>query len=230
MIHRTTTLLVLLLLAAGAIQAQEGWLIPFAAAYQPDLVGFRSKFAEHDLPEPGVRQYGWGIELRSYTNGLLVGPLYFRTWDDVETEDFQLRTESSGIFGEVGFKLAPFSFLTIVPMVGVGGLTQTFNIRARSQDVNIDTLLIAPGQNASITSGMKLAGLAALELGITAATTSGSYGVALRAGYLYSPFDPDWHLSNGARVTGTPTTRLRGPFFSIGFLIVPAPDVSSSTF
>ena len=229
MIHRTTTLLVLLLLTAGAAHAQEGWLIPFAAAYQPDLTGFRGKFAEHDLPAPGDRQYGWGIELRSYANGFLAGPLYFRTWDDVETDEYQLRTESSGIFGEVGFKLAPFSFLTIVPMVGIGGLSQTFNIRARSEDVNFDSLLIAPGRNAIITSGMKPTGLAALELGLTATTTSGSYGVALRAGYLYSPFDPDWHLSNGARVTGTPDARLRGPFFSVGFLIVPAPDVSSST-
>ncbi len=107
--------------------------------------------------------------------------VFFRTYFIILFPMDNNRTESSGIFGEVGFKIAPFSFLTIVPMVGVGGLTQTFNIRARSQDVNFDSLLIAPGQNASITSGMKLAGLAALELGLTATTTSGSYGVALRA-------------------------------------------------
>ncbi len=223
----------LLLLAALTVApAQEGWLVPFAAAYQPDVGGFNAAFAgaEPAIPEAHVRQYGWGLELRSNVNGFLVGPLFFRTWDDVENENYQLRTDATAIMGEVGLKITPFSFLTIIPMVAVGGLSQSFNIRTKSRDISLDSLLHNPGRNASIASGMKLAGMGALELGLSTPTGSGRYGVALRVGYLYSPMTVGWHLSNGAEINNAPGTKLGGPVFSLGFLLLPAPETSTPGF
>ncbi len=216
----------LLLAAFTAASAQEGWLVPFAAAYQPDIGGFNSRFADHNLPQANSRHYGWGIEIRSLVNNLLVGPMFFRTWDDVENDGFHLRTEASAILGQVGMKITPFDFLSIVPMVGAGGLSQSFSIRARTEDLSLEELLSAPGQTATISSGMKLAGIAALEIGLSANTSSGRYGLALRAGYLYSPLSIAWHLSNGAEVTDTPAAKLAGPFFSVGLLILPAPQTN----
>jgi hypothetical protein len=222
-------ILALCLLLSGAALAQEGWLVPFAAAYQPDVAGFNSLFSENELPEARSRQYGWGVELRSLVGGgFLVGPMFLRTWDDVENDDFQLRTDATAILGEVGLRIAPFDFLYIVPMVGAGGLTQNFNVRTRSPDMTLEELLRAPGQNATISSGMKLAGMAALELGLSVPTTSGRYGVALRAGYLWSPLTVDWHLSNGARVIGAPTRNVGGPFFSAGILLLPAAQTQTA--
>lgn len=218
------------LLLPAAATAQEGWLVPFAAAYQPDVGGFNSAFSRYDLPEARTRHYGWGVELRSLVGGgFLVGPMFLRTWDDIENDSFQLRTDATAILGEVGFRIAPFDFLTIVPMVGAGGLTETYSIRARNPDMSLEELIRSPGQNATISSGMKLAGMAALEIGLSAGTTSGRYGLAVRAGYLYSPFTADWHLSSGARVTGVPTNRVGGPFFSAGILLLPAAQTTTTT-
>ena len=158
--------------------------------------------------------------------GLLVGPLFFRTWDDVENDCFQLRTDATGIMGEAALKVPLFGFLTVVPMVGLGGLSQSFAIRERTGKLSLDSLLGAPGRTASVSPGMKLAGLAALELDLAVRTVSGRYGVALRGGYLYSPVGLTWRLSNGAEVTGTPKAHLGGPFFSVGLLILPEPQVT----
>ncbi|MEO0079143.1 MAG: hypothetical protein ABIK44_00500 [candidate division WOR-3 bacterium] len=225
------TLLPLLLLSIGArLPAQEsaeGWLIPFACAYQPAIEPFNLRFAQHNLPEAGLRHYGWGVELRSVSGHFLFGPLFFRTWDDAENDIFQLRTEATALFGELGLNIAPLRFLNIVPLIGLGGLSQSFSLRKRTGDLNLDSLLAAPGQVALIASGMKATGLAALELGLSYPTKQASYGVALRAGYLYSPFLPTWHLPNGSDVTDTPRTRLGGPFFSIGLLLIPRTEMSS---
>lgn len=219
----------LCLLLAGTALAQEGWLVPFAAAYQPDVSGFNGLFQANRLPEANERQFGWGVELRSLVGGgFLVGPMFLRTWDDVENDSFQLRTDATAILGEVGLRIAPFDFLYIVPMLGVGGLTQNFNIRTKSPDMSLEELLRSPGQNATISSGMKVAGMAALELGLSYPTSSGRYGIALRAGYLYSPLTVDWRLSNGAQVTGTPTRNVGGPFFSAGILLLPAAQTSTA--
>jgi hypothetical protein len=218
--------LALLAVVASAAEGPEGWLVPFAAAYQPDLSGFNTAFAAAGLPQAHARHYGWGLEVRTLAGGLLVGPLFFRTWDDVENDFFQLRTDATGIMGEVALKVPLLGFLTVVPMVGLGGLSQSFAIRERTGKLSLDSLLGAPGRTASISPGMKLAGLAALELDLAVRTVSGRYGIALRGGYLYSPVGLTWRLSNGAEVTGTPKAHLGGPFFSVGLLILPEPQVT----
>lgn len=220
---------ILLVLAAfpGPARAQEGWLVPFAVAHQPDLAGFRSTLADHGLPQPAERQFGWGIALRSLTGGFLLGPMYLRSWSDTETPTWQLRSEANALFGELGYKLAPAGWLTIVPMLGLGGLSQSLNLRSRTGELPLDSLLRSPGRDASIRTGLKLAGLASLELGLAVPTGTGSYGLTVRGGYFYSPVAPGWHLANGTRLTNAPTTSLRGPFLTIGLLILPAPDIST---
>ncbi len=225
-IRKLVYLLALLAGLLSAAEGPEGWIVPFAAAYQPDVAGFNAKFAAYGLPEAHTRHFGWGIEVRSLTGGLLVGPLFFRTWDDVENDSFQVRSDATGILGEVGLKVPLGSMLTIVPMVGLGGLSQSFSLRERTDKVSLDTLLSSPGLSATISPGMKLAGLAALELDLSVRTVSGRYGVALRGGYLYSPMSLSWKLNNGAEVTGVPATHLGGVFFSVGLLILPEPQVT----
>jgi len=221
-------ILVLLLVLAASGAAQEAWLVPFAAAYMPDVAGFNRKFAANSVPEAEPRHYGWGIEVRSVVSGMLVGPMYFRTWDDADDADFHLRTEASGIFALAGLKLQPFPFLSVVPTVGLGGLSQSYSIRAKTGDIKFEELLLDPGQTATLLSGMKASGLGALELGLAASTEGGRYGVALRAGYLYSPLSVTWHLPNGARILDTPRARFGGPFFSLGVLVMPAAQTASA--
>ncbi len=226
-------LTVLLLAVAGTALAQnspEAWLIPFAAAYQPQVGGFNTVFTKDGMPTARSRQFGWGLELRTLTGSFLVGPMFFKTWDDAENSSYQLRTDASGIFGEVGVKLAPASFLTIVPLLGVGGLSQSFNLRAKTGSISLDSLLgITTPQTVSISPGMRPAGFGALELGLIANTKTGGIGLTLRGGYMYSPFGLTWHLSNGATVTGVPDSRLGGPFFSIGLLLMPQAQTNSET-
>jgi hypothetical protein len=225
----TLMVLFLAVLAAAPARADdspEAWLIPFAAAYQPSVSGFNTKLADNGWPEARSRHFGWGLELRSLTGSFLVGPLFFKTQDDVENDSFQLRTDATGIFGELGVKLSPAGFLTIVPLVGLGGLNQSFGLREKSSgSVPFDSLLRA----ASFASGMRLAGMGALELGLVATTKAGRFGIALRGGYLYSPFNLTWHLANGAEVNDAPDTHLGGPFFSAGLLLMPAAQTSSAT-
>jgi len=223
-------LLIVLILAAlvpaRAESGPEAWLIPFAAAYQPAVSEFNARFAANGRPEAQSRHYGWGLELRSLSGSFLLGPLFFKTWDNVENDSFQLRTDATGIFGELGLKLAPVSFLTIVPMVGAGGLSQSFNLRERAAaTLPFDSLL----RSASYASGMRLAGLAALELGFVATTKAGRFGLTLRGGYLYSPFSPTWRLANGTAVSDAPDIRLGGPFFSAGLLMMPAAQTATTT-
>jgi len=226
-------MLILLLVAAAApapaADSPEAWLIPFAAAYQPPVGGFNAAFADNDMPTARSRHFGWGIELRSLTGSFLVGPLFFRTWDDVESSSYQLRTDATGIFGEVGVKLAPASFLTIVPMLGVGGLSQSFSVREKTGEKTLDSLLGYPGRSVSLTTGMKLAGMGALELGLLANSKSGRIGIALRGGYLYAPFSPTWRIINGAVVRNAPYDHLGGWFFSVGLLLMPPVQTASQT-
>lgn len=229
---RKLAVLVVISLTGSWLSAQdspEGWVIPFAAAYQPNVTGFNAAFKAENLPESRARHFGWGVEVRSLVSGLLVGPLFFRTWDDAETDSWQLRTDATGIFGEVGYRISPLPLLTIVPMLAVGGLSESFNFRRKSRDIELGELLGNPGQNASIRSGMKLAGLAALELGLSVNTGGGRYGVAARAGYLYSPVNVGWHLANGARILNPPNGNLGGPFFSLGVLIMPAAQTTANS-
>jgi hypothetical protein len=226
------TLIVLLLAALAPARAQdapEAWLIPFAAAYQPSVSGFNAKFAEHGMPEARSRHFGWGLELRSLTGSFLIGPLFFRTLDDVENDSLQLRTDATGIFGELGVKLAPAKFLTIVPLLGLGGLSQSFSLREKTGSIGFDTLFGSAPENLSLSPGMKLAGMGALELGLIATTKAGRFGIALRGGYLYSPFNPTWHLSNGAEVSDAPDAHLGGPFFSVGLLLMPEAQTTTGT-
>jgi hypothetical protein len=229
---RKLAVLAVFFLVGSRLMAQgspEGWVIPFAAAYQPNVAGFNAAFNAENLPEARARHFGWGVEVRSLVSGLLVGPMFFRTWDDVETDSWQLRTDATGILGEVGYKISPLPLLTIVPMLGVGGLSESFNFRKRSRDIELGELLADPGQNAVIQSGMKLAGLAALELGLSVSTGGGRYGIAARAGYLYSPLNIGWHLANGASVLDTPDGHLGGLFFSLGLLIMPAAQTTTTS-
>ena len=225
-------LIVLLLVAAVpalAADSPEAWLIPFAAAYQPPVGGFNSAFASHGMPEARDRHFGWGLELRTLTRSFLVGPLFFKTWDDVDDGSHHLRTDATGIFGEVGVRLAPASFLTIVPLLGVGGLSQSFGMRVRRDSIWLDSLLIDAPDNVSLSAGTKLAGMGALELGLIANSNSGRIGIALRGGYLYSPFSPTWRIVNGAVVRNAPNDHLGGWFFSVGLLLMPQAQTTSET-
>ncbi len=223
-------LIVFLVAAAGpapAADAPEAWLIPFAAAYQPPVASFNSAFTRYGMPAARSRHFGWGLELRSLTGSFLVGPLFFKTWDDVENDSFRLRTDATGIFGEMGLKLAPVSFLTIVPMLGLGGLSQSFGLREKTGDIGFDTLFGDVPENVSLSSGMRLAGMAALELGLVVNSQSGRVGIALRGGYLYSPFTPTWRLASGAVVSDAPSDKLGGLFFSAGLLFMPQAETAS---
>jgi len=230
---RIMLIAVLLALAGPALadDSPEAWLVPFAAAYQPPVGGFNSKFADNQMPTAQNRHYGWGLELRSLTGSFLVGPLFFKTWDDAENDSFQLRTDATGIFGEVGVKLSPASFLTIVPMLGVGGLSQSFAMRKKTpgNSIEFDELFEEAPDNLSLSTGMKLAGMGALEIGLAASTSAGRVGLALRGGYLYSPFDPNWHLPSGTQVAGAPGDKLGGLFFSVGLLLMPAAQTATSS-
>jgi hypothetical protein len=230
----TLMVLFVAVLAAVPVQAQdapEAWLIPFAADYQPPVGGFNAEFAKpkNGMPEARSRHFGWGLELRSLTGTFLVGPLFFKTWDDVENESYQLRTDATGIFGELGVKLAPAGFLTIVPLLGLGGLSQSFGLRQKTGSIGFDTLFGNAPENVSLSPGMKLAGMGALELGLIANTKAGRFGIALRGGYLYSPFKPVWRLANGAEVSDAPDVHLGGPFFSAGLLMMPAAQATTVT-
>jgi hypothetical protein len=226
-------LLIVFLVAAAApalaSDSPEAWFIPFAAAYQPPVSGFNAAFADNGMPTARSRHYGWGLELRTLTGSFLVGPMFFKTWDDVENDAFKLRTDATGIFGETGLKIAPFRFMTIVPMVAVGGLSQSFGLREKTGSIGFDTLFGSVPENLSLATGMKPAGLAALELGLIANSKSGGIGIALRGGYLYAPFSPTWRIVNGAVVTNAPKDRLGGWFFSVGLLMTPAAQTVSET-
>jgi hypothetical protein len=226
-------ILILLLVAAAApapaADSPEAWFIPFAAAYQPPVSGFNAAFVNNGMPSARSRHFGWGLELRTLTGSFLVGPLFFKTWDDVANDAFKLRTDATGIFGEAGLKIAPFRFLTIVPMVAVGGVSQSFVIREMTGEMTLDSLLGYPGRSVSLTTGTKLAGLGALELGLAANSAAGGIGVALRGGYLYAPFSPNWRIVNGGVVSNAPDDRLGGWFFSVGLLLAPAVQSTSET-
>ncbi|MGB9742292.1 MAG: hypothetical protein ACP5JB_05825 [candidate division WOR-3 bacterium] len=227
--RRKLILLILILLSVpGWTQEPEGWLIPFGCAFEHDISGFNRIFAAHRLPEVNRRLYGWGLELRSLVSRrVLFGPLYFRTSDEVSNNSFQIYTQNWGVMAELGVKVPVFNFLTVVPMIGAGGVQPSFQIRAVSGDVQFDTLLQAPGMVAGISPGIKPAGLVALELGLLVPTRAGRYGLTVRGGYLYSPFGLNWRLTNGARVTGTPDSRIRGFWASLGITIIPAPEVTT---
>ncbi|MGQ9678601.1 MAG: hypothetical protein ACUVUD_04895 [bacterium] len=221
-------ILILLFLFAICLWAQEaeGWLVLFGCGFQPDLARFNEVFAQHGLPVAQERHYGWGIELRSGVGGgFLLAPMFFRTCNDVATDEFFLRTEHTGIMGELGYKLSLFKFLAVVPLVAVGGVQPRYRIQQKTGEVSLDSLLNAPGNTAMLSPGMKLTGLGALELNLLLPTKTGRYGLSLRGGYLYSPFRLDWRTANGARVTGTPASKIQGPWFSVGLTLIPAPEV-----
>jgi hypothetical protein len=213
---------------AAAQDSPEAWVVPFAVAHQPTCIpAFNDRLAGH-VPLPGERQLGWGIEVRTLVSHILVGPLYMRAWSEASDTSYTVRTDMTSLFGTAGFKIAPFSFIAIVPTIGIGGVNQTFSIHERG-DIALDSLLSNPGRTATFSPGMKLAGLAALDLCLSVNTTAGRYGLDLRGGWLYSPFSLDWRLGGGSDLTGVPATRLGGPFVSAGIALLPSPVTESSS-
>jgi hypothetical protein len=186
-----------------------------------------SRFAAGSIPQLSERQFGWGIELRTLVSGILFGPLYMRSWAEASDSSYGVRTDATSLFGTAGIKIAPFPFFTIVPSIGVGGLNQSYSIHERSGDVALPDLLGDPGRTVTFSPGMRLAGLAALELCLSVNTTAGRYGLALRGGYVYSPFNLTWRLGSGSRLTDVPATHLGGPFVSAGIALMPAPVTES---
>lgn len=226
-------LLSLALLLSAPAAAQEAWLIPYAFAWQPPVTGFNAAFAAAypgHAPAARARHFGWGIDLRSHIGGnFLFGPMFFTTTDRVETDSFKLSTGSTGLFGQLAYRIGIADVVTIVPMVGVGGLDQRWHLRRATGEMSLEELLHSRESQIDIVTKMKLTGLAALELGFAANTKAGRFGIALRGGYLYSPFEPDWRTGSGDRITGTPDVKLAGPFASVGLMLLPAAEVSSST-
>lgn len=215
---------------ALAADSSGAWLVPFAAAYQPPVTSFNSAFAGHGRPEARTRHFGWGLEFLTLAgSSLLVGPLFFKTWDNVANDSYRLRTDATGIFGEAGLRLAPFSFLTIVPLLGVGGLSQSFGLREKTGSIGFDTLFENVPENLSLSTGTQLAGMGALELGLTANSSAGGIGIALRGGYLYAPFSPTWRLAGGAVVSSAPDDHIGGWFFSVGLLLMLQAQTTSET-
>ncbi|MCX7732873.1 MAG: hypothetical protein N2248_06920 [candidate division WOR-3 bacterium] len=209
-------------------QEPEAWLVPFGCAFEHDIQEFNQVFVRNNLPEFSRRIYGWGVELRSLAGGnILIGPMYFRVQEQVRNDSFQLRTETWSIMGEAGLKLPIFGFMTVTPMIGLGGVQPAFQVKQLKGDVELDSLLKAPGRMASFSPGIKLAGLAALEISLNLPTKAGKYGVALRGGYLYSPFALRWCLPDGSEVRGAPDSRIRGFWVSAGLTLIPAPEVET---
>jgi hypothetical protein len=148
--------------------------------------------------------------------------------DATENDSLLLSSTETGLFGEVGIKLAPFKFLTIVPLLGVGGLSQSYSMGRNTAYVEFDTLLGGNHWSTTLSSGTKLAGMGALEIGLLAQTSAGQVGLTLRGGYLYSPFAPSWRAPNGAAVTDAPDMRLGGPVATVGFVWLPAAQTVGS--
>ncbi len=216
--------------AASSEEGPEGWLIPFAMAWRPPVAGFNRVLAGAGAPGARTDHFGWGMELRSLVGGnFLVGPLFFTSADEAHNDSFHLRVASTGVFGELGYRIGIARVITIVPMVGLGGLDQRWHLRRATPDgISLDSLLRRPESQVDFATKMKLTGMAALEIGFAASTDAGRFGLALRGGYLYSPFAPVWRTGTGSRVTGTPDVRLAGPFASVGLLFLPAAEVASS--
>jgi hypothetical protein len=209
-------------LTTSAQESPEGWVVPFAAAQYPTSVPAFNHHFVGLVPEARTRHLGWGIEVRSLVGNFLIGPLYLRTWDEVADSLLQLRTDATAVFGTAGLKLTPFSFLALVPSIGIGGLNQSFAISQRTGDIALDSLLPAPGRAVTFSPGTRLAGLAALELCLSVSTSAGRYGLSLRGGYAYSPFNLTWQLGNGSRLTDAPAAKLGGPFITAGLALVPS--------
>jgi len=227
---RFIPLAALAVLTATVAPAQEAWIIPFAAATRPDLAGFNAAFAAESIPQSAATHGGWGMELRWRMGGFLAGPMFLRTWDEAANDSFQLRTDETGIFFNLGPSLQVLRSLTIVPMVGIGGLNHSFAVRQKTGAQEFGELFDQPpwpGSSITMSPGMKLTGLAALELNLSLSTGSGRYGLELRGGYMYSPFALQWHLSNGAEVMNAPEMHAGGPFASVGIVLMPEPEVSS---
>jgi hypothetical protein len=115
-----------------------------------------------------------------------------------------------GLF-TLGYRLRPADEVRAYPLVGVGGGGLSLDIGGTGAD-RFGDVLDDPNRAATLEKGGVLVSLGGgLEYRFSGADDPGGFQVGLRAGYLFSPYDTDWTLSED-RLSGGPDATLGGLF------------------
>jgi opacity protein-like surface antigen len=118
-----------------------------------------------------------------------------------------------GLF-TVGYQFRPSDRLAVYPQVGVGGGGLSLEIGSAGAE-RFDDVLGDPNREASLEKGSVLLSLGGgLEYRFSAHDEPGGFQIGLRAGYLLSPYDTDWTLSED-RLSGGPDAAFSGPFVRV---------------
>lgn len=121
-------------------------------------------------------------------------------------------------FFNIGYVLLRSGNLQVFPMLGIGGGGVILQITQKATSYDFDPLLASPNKMVQLSTGGLLLELAMgihyllpLSMGLEGV---GGILLGLRAGYVYTPSEADWKMSD-VEVLGGPDMRPTGPYLCL---------------
>jgi len=208
------TIFLVLILAVAAFAAKGRGYGGFVLSYMmPDLSKLSSEFTAHGLPavDDDIVTYGGG----GWGGGdhLMFGGWVFGGSRKFDGDLVSVKMTYGGGFFEPGYFINIYKGFGVMPSVGIGGTGVNLKLRPKLGDVSFDSLLVNPGRTS--------------EVDYTTFTVAPSFtilipiefiAIQLKGGYMWSPFEGEWSLEDGADLRLGPEINPSGIFASAGLL------------
>jgi len=202
-----------LILAVAAFAAKGRGYGGFVLSYMmPDLSKLSSEFTAHGLPavDDDIVTYGgggWG------GTNLIVGGWVFGGGRRFDSDSVSVRMIYGGGFFEPGYFINIWKGFGIKPALGIGGTSINLKLRPKLGDIDFGDLLDDPARTSEVNYGTftvapNLSILIPIEF----------IAIELKGGYMWSPFEGEWTLEDGADLRFGPEINPSGIFASAGLL------------
>jgi len=204
----------LVLILSVAVFAQGRGYGGFIVSYMmPDLADLSSEFTAHGLPaiEDEIITYGAG----GWGGGkhLMFGGWGFSGGRKFDSDSVSVKMNYGGGFFEPGYFIDIYKGFGVMPSVGIGGTCVTLKLRPILGDVDFGDLLDNPGRTSEVSySTFTLAPSLTILIPIE------FIAIQIKGGYMWSPFDGEWELADGADLRDAPGINPSGIYAQAGLL------------
>lgn len=207
------TVFAVLIFAAAAFAAKGRGYAGFVMSYMiPDLSALSTEFQAHGLPalDDQVFTYGggaWGGK------GVMIGGWGFGGGRKFENDSVSVNLTYAGGFFEPGYFIHIWKDFGIWPAVGIGGTNVSMKLRPVLGDVDFGDLLDNPARTSVVEySTFTVAPSLSIIIPIK------FVAIQIKGGYMWSPFQGEWSLEDGAQVRMGPDIQPSGLFANVGLL------------
>jgi len=205
-------ILAVMIISVAAFAAGRGYGGFVMSYMMPDLSELSDVFVDHGLPAIDENLFTYGGGGWGGTN-VMVGGWGFGGGRQFDNDSISVKLQYGGGFFEPGYFINIFKGFGIMPSVGIGGTSVTMKLRPRLGDVEFDSLLVNPGRTSEVTYNTFT-----VAPSLTILIPIEFVALQIKGGYMFSPFQGEWELEDGANLTNAPEINPSGIYAQAGIL------------